>query len=50
MEMRRENTIEKRKRKLISKGPVLVRSVKPGQSSTLSWQRESSSPASFWRN
>jgi len=49
MEMRRENTVEKRKRKIISKGPVLVRSVKPGQTSIATWQKETSSPSSFWK-
>jgi hypothetical protein len=31
MEMRSNNNGEKRRRKIIQKGPVLVRSVKPGQ-------------------
>lgn len=31
MEMRSNNNVEKRRRKIIQKGPVLVRSVKPGQ-------------------
>ncbi|MFL5742447.1 MAG: hypothetical protein ACJ75B_19645 [Flavisolibacter sp.] len=49
MEMRRENQNDKRKRKIISRRPVLVRSAKPGQLSVPCWQRESGSLAGLWR-
>ncbi len=48
MEMRKENSAEKRRRRIIHKGPVLVRSVKPGQ--VASYSRESTSSNSpFWK-
>jgi len=46
MEMRNEN--QKRKRKLVQRGPVLVRSVKPGQASVQSWERKTSDFANLW--
>lgn len=46
MEMRNEN--QKRKRKLVQRGPVLVRSVKPGQASVQSWERKNSGFPSLW--
>ena len=50
MEMRRENNNEKRRRKVINKGPILVRSAKPGTSSVQSWQRDSGASFNLWRN
>lgn len=49
MEMRSERNSEKRRRKIPAK-PVLVRSVKPGQTSALVWERDTQSQASFWRS
>jgi hypothetical protein len=46
----RSNNNEKRRRKIIQKGPVLVRSVKPGQTSTLVWERENTSTINVWKN
>jgi len=46
MEMRNENN--KRRRKTIQRGPVLVRSVKPGQASVQSWERKNSSVPNLW--
>jgi hypothetical protein len=45
MEMRNENN--KRRRKTIQREPVLVRSVKPGQTSVQSWERKSSA-SNMW--
>jgi hypothetical protein len=52
MEMRKENGGEKRRRRIISKGPVLIRSVKPSQMDSATYSRESSASAStsFWKN
>ena len=49
MEMRKENSADKKRRKIIIKsGPVLVRSVKPGQ--VESYTRENSNhTTSFWK-
>ena len=41
---------KKRRRKIIQKGPVLVRSVKPGQASVATWQRENSGLSGLFRN
>jgi hypothetical protein len=49
MEMR-ERQNEKRRRKVISRNPVLVRSVKPGQTSALVWERESTSSFNIWKS
>ncbi len=46
MEMRNDNN--KRRRKVIQREPVLVRSVKPGQNSVQAWERKSSSLANLW--
>ena len=46
MEMRNENN--KRKRKMVQRQPVLVRSVKPGQATVQSWERKNSSVPSLW--
>ena len=46
MEMRNENN--KRKRKMVQRQPVLVRSVKPGQATVQSWERKSSPVPSLW--
>jgi len=48
MEIRNENT-GKRKRKVMHRGAELVRSVKPGQSSAVSWQRESQPRPNVWK-
>ncbi|HEU4472863.1 MAG TPA: hypothetical protein VFR58_17335 [Flavisolibacter sp.] len=48
--MRRDNQGEKRRRRIITKGPVLVRSVKPGQVSAASYQKESTSNTGIWKN
>lgn len=49
MEMRKENTIEKRRRKTISR-PVLVRSVKQGQVLSATYSKDNSSANTpFWR-
>ncbi|HWJ26718.1 MAG TPA: hypothetical protein VNS32_09250 [Flavisolibacter sp.] len=49
MELRKENTIEKRRRKLVTR-PVLVRSVKQGQVLSATYSREqSTSSAPFWK-
>lgn len=46
MESRNENN--RRRRKMIQRQPVLVRSVKPGQSSVQSWERKTSSVSALW--
>jgi hypothetical protein len=46
MESRNENN--KRRRKLIQREPVLVRSVKPGQASVQSWERKTSALSGLW--
>ncbi|MGN6164241.1 MAG: hypothetical protein ACTHOF_06860 [Flavisolibacter sp.] len=48
MEMRKENT-EKRRRKIIRKCAELVRSVKPGQSSVIAWEKETSHSFNIWK-
>lgn len=50
MEMRENNNNEKRRRKIIQKNPVLVRSVKPGQASSLVWEKETSATNNLWKN
>ena len=40
MEMRNEKGNEKRRRKIVQKSPVLVRSVRANQTATLIWERE----------
>jgi hypothetical protein len=47
MEMNNQNS--KRKRKIIQKEPVLIRSVKPGQTSVPAWQKETSSASGLWK-
>ena len=47
MEMRSENN-ERRRRKVIQKSKVLVRSVKPGQASQV-WERETASTPGMWK-
>jgi hypothetical protein len=47
MESRRENMGERRRRKIVSR-PVLVRSVKPGQVMSASYERQRTSP-SLWK-
>ena len=51
MELRNENIERKRKRKLVTRGPVLVRSVKAGQGQVISatFENESRTPASIWK-
>lgn len=46
----RENHSEKRRRRIVQKTPVLVRSVKPGQNSVQSWERDNVMHTGFWRN
>jgi hypothetical protein len=48
MEMHRNNT-EKRRRKIIRKCAELVRSVKPGQISVTTWQKEISYSFNVWK-
>ena len=50
MEMRNNSNNEKRRRKVIQKNAVLVRSVKPGQTSSLVWEKENTSTISLWKN
>jgi hypothetical protein len=50
MEMRNEKNTEKRRRKIIQKNAVLVRSVRANQSSTLVWEREHTNTNQPWRN
>lgn len=47
MESKRENGGEKRRRKIVAR-PVLVRSVKPGQVMSASYERQRTSP-SLWK-
>jgi hypothetical protein len=49
MEMHRSNSEEKRRRKVIQKGPVLVRSVKPGQTAIPLWQNKQATTAQLWK-
>jgi hypothetical protein len=46
MEMRNDNN--KRKRKPIQRQPVLIRSVKPGQTSVQAWERKASPISNLW--
>jgi hypothetical protein len=48
MEMYNSNE-SKRRRKVIQKTPVLVRSVKAGQSSVAIWTKESAHMNSIWK-
>ena len=50
MEMRNEKTNLKRRRKIVNKTPVLVRSVRANQSSSLVWEKENSSVPAIWKN
>jgi hypothetical protein len=50
MELRNEHNDRKRKRKLVSRGPVLVRSVKAGQVISLSYNNERKSNIGIWKN
>jgi hypothetical protein len=51
MEMHKDNSIEKRRRKVISREPVLVRSAKPGQASVGIYARDNNSSVDkFWKN
>ena len=49
MEMRERNN-EKKRRKIIGRNPVLIRSVKPGQTSALVWEKESTSNFNIWKS
>ena len=49
MEMREINN-EKKRRKIIGRNPVLVRSVKPGQTSALVWEREATNNFNIWKS
>jgi hypothetical protein len=49
MEMRERNN-ERKRRKPVSRNPVLVRSVKPGQTSTLVWEKETSANTNIWKS
>ncbi len=46
MEMRNDNN--KRKRKIVQRKSVLVRSVKPGQNSVQAWERKTSPVSHLW--
>jgi hypothetical protein len=46
MESRNENN--KRRRKVIQREPILVRSVKPGQASVQLWERKTSGVSNLW--
>jgi len=48
MEMQRDNNHEKRRRKPVSR-PVLVRSVKPGQAVSATYEKDHNSDRSFWK-
>lgn len=51
MELRKENTERKRKRKIVTRGPELVRSVKAGQGQVISvtYNNETRTPAGIWK-
>lgn len=51
MELRNENPERKRKRKLVTRGPELVRSVKAGQGQVISatYSNENRMPAGIWK-
>lgn len=49
MEIQKENTVEKRRRKVMTR-PVLVRSEKPGQVPSVSYSKETTSSfAAIWK-
>lgn len=48
MEMRSERNSDKRRRKIVTR-PILVRSVKPGQTSALVWEREHNAGSGIWK-
>ena len=50
MEMRNEKNTEKRRRKIVQKNAVLVRSVRANQSSTLVWEKENNTGGQLWKN
>lgn len=50
MEMRNEKNTEKRRRRIVQKNPVLIRSVRANQSSTLVWEREHTTMSQLWKN
>lgn len=50
MEMRNEKGSEKRRRKIVQKNAVLVRSVRANQSSTLIWEKENTAVHQIWKN
>ena len=50
MEMYNEKNTEKRRRKVIQKNAVLVRSVRANQSSTLVWEKENNAVRQIWKN
>jgi len=50
MEMYNEKNTEKRRRKVIQKNAVLVRSVRANQSSTLVWEKENNTVRQIWKN
>ena len=50
MEMRNEKANTKKRRKIIQKTAVLVRSVRANQSSTLVWEKENSAAPAIWKN
>ena len=50
MEMRNEKGNVKRRRKIIQRTAVLVRSVRANQSSTLVWEKEHTAVQAIWKN
>ena len=50
MEMRNEKNTEKRRRRIVQKNAVLVRSVRANQSSTLVWEKEHNNTTQLWKN
>ena len=50
MEVRNEKGNEKRRRKIVQKNAVLVRSVRANQSSTLVWEKEHAATLQIWKN
>ena len=50
MEVRNEKENEKRRRKIVQKNAVLIRSVRANQSSTLIWEKENTSVHQIWKN
>jgi hypothetical protein len=49
MENSAENNSRKRRRIVVKKGPELVRSVKAGQTSALTWEKTSSPLPRIWK-